>query len=170
MREAFLKRRNMLEGRLLTLMQYDLKLHLKDTLENYQLKHIGIFYPINSEIDVRFLEKDYTVYYPKVEQAKIVYYENTNKFYQAPFNTYEPNSNNAVDKNQLDAVIVPGLVFDDALYRIGYGKGYFDAFLSDYKGLKVGVCYDLFKINKIPIEPHDVKMDLLVTNSKVYGG
>jgi len=169
LREAFLKRRAMLDQRLLKLMQYDFKDQLKSVMQSLtSIKKVGIYYPINQEIDIRFLEDEYETYYPKVHVEGIVFYKNTYTFKKAPFNTYEPDSKEPIDKNDLDAVIVPGLVFDDSLYRIGYGKGYFDAFLKDYKGLKIGVCYDLFKIKSIPIEPHDIAVDILVTNTQIY--
>ena len=60
--------------------------------------------------------------------------------------------------------IVPGMAFDSEGYRLGYGKGYYDRFLSDYKGVKVGVCYsDCIKWT-LPRGKYDKPVDILITD------
>lgn len=67
-----------------------------------------------------------------------------------------------------DAIIFPGAAFDLSGSRIGYGKGYYDRFMSklDYKPKKIGICYDFQLLKKIPSEAHDVKMDLIITEDR----
>jgi 5-formyltetrahydrofolate cyclo-ligase len=60
-------------------------------------------------------------------------------------------------------VLVPGIAFDRRGYRIGYGAGYFDRFLAHHAGLKIGLAYECQIIDAVPHEPHDVKMDMIVT-------
>ncbi len=70
---------------------------------------------------------------------------------------------------KFDAIIVPMLGFDDSLQRVGYGGGYYDKFLaSQPQAKKIGVCYELSKVDRIPAEPHDIKLDLIVTESRTY--
>lgn len=65
--------------------------------------------------------------------------------------------------------LVPGLVFDAQGYRIGYGAGYYDDFLADYPGLKVGLVRSLrLSSNPLPRDEHDVPMDVLVSESAVW--
>ena len=59
---------------------------------------------------------------------------------------------------------VPGLAYDRNNRRLGYGGGYYDKFLQNYPGVKIGLCYDEF-IMDIPVENHDEKVALLITNS-----
>ena len=69
---------------------------------------------------------------------------------------------------RLDIVIVPMLGFDQKLQRIGYGGGYYDRLLAEYpNALKIGVCYESGKIERVAAEAHDVPMDLIVTESRV---
>jgi 5-formyltetrahydrofolate cyclo-ligase len=68
-----------------------------------------------------------------------------------------------------DVVIVPMLGFDNDLQRIGYGGGYYDKFLAGQGGAKkIGVCFTLGLISKVPSEPHDIKLDTIVTENKIY--
>ena len=60
--------------------------------------------------------------------------------------------------------IVPGLCFDAEGYRIGYGKGYYDRFLSGYKGLKVGICYSDCIKWALPRGKYDRPVDILITD------
>lgn len=55
--------------------------------------------------------------------------------------------------------IVPALAFDRRGYRLGYGKGYYDRFLSDFSGRSVGLCYSRLLCDAIPIDAHDVAVD-----------
>lgn len=70
---------------------------------------------------------------------------------------------------QFDVIIVPMLGFDETLNRVGYGGGYYDKFLATQpKAKKVGVCYEAGKTAKIPVAEHDVALDMIVTEDKVY--
>ncbi|MCI8351304.1 MAG: 5-formyltetrahydrofolate cyclo-ligase [Oscillospiraceae bacterium] len=59
--------------------------------------------------------------------------------------------------------IVPGLGFDHFGFRLGYGKGYYDRFLSRYDGFKVGICYNECISHRLPRGRYDVPIDLLAT-------
>ena len=63
--------------------------------------------------------------------------------------------------------VVPCLSYDSYGYRIGYGKGYYDRFLSSFEGTKIGLCYSEFKVNKLPSGKYDVKLDVVITEKGV---
>lgn len=65
-------------------------------------------------------------------------------------------------------VLVPGIAFSRKGHRIGYGGGYFDRFLQTHEGLKIGLAYDLQITDIIDPAPHDVPVDMVVTESQVY--
>ena len=68
-----------------------------------------------------------------------------------------------------DLIVVPGVAFDIFGRRIGYGKGFYDRSLHrlERSGRLVGFCYDFQLFEEIVGEPHDVTMDLIVTELRV---
>ncbi|MFW6298782.1 MAG: 5-formyltetrahydrofolate cyclo-ligase [Bacillota bacterium] len=170
LRETFIKNRKAMPDSMYNMLNTMLVDGLRDVLSEYPLKKIGIFYPIKGmkEVDVRSLGDTYTLHYPKIENDRIVFYEDSGEFERATLGVMEPKDSTPVSKDALDAVIVPGLVYDDGLYRLGYGKGYYDQFLKDYQGLKVGVCFEQFRVEALPNRAHDIPVDILVTDNQVY--
>lgn len=82
----------------------------------------------------------------------------------------EPHSGTKVLSQQLDAVIVPLLVFDKEGNRVGFGKGFYDRFLGDCREncKKIGLSF-FEPIEKIKdIDSHDVKLNLCITKSKTW--
>lgn len=73
----------------------------------------------------------------------------------------EPDGIPFHDLDSIDLAIVPGIAFDKDNNRIGRGKAYYDKILSKLKGKAhlIGVCYDFQIVEKVPVEPHDIKMD-----------
>lgn len=78
-----------------------------------------------------------------------------------------------VPKNKTEKVIpeillIPGLAFSKAGERLGRGKGYFDRYLENYSGLKVGVCFEFQVKSIVPTDDHDKKCDWLITDKNIY--
>lgn len=65
--------------------------------------------------------------------------------------------------------VVPGLAFTAAGYRLGYGGGYYDRFLSDFDGMAVGYCFNEQLTSRIPCDPWDVPLSGIVTPGGLYG-
>lgn len=90
----------------------------------------------------------------------------------SPFGYMEPKKEKIipVDPKEFDLIIVPGVVFDKRLNRIGFGKGYYDRILinkrHDVKA--VAVAFELQVLDEIPFEEHDVKMDMIITEENIY--
>jgi 5-formyltetrahydrofolate cyclo-ligase len=68
-----------------------------------------------------------------------------------------------------EVIVVPGVAFDLSGRRIGYGKGYYDRSLHKLEGSGrlVGFCHDFQLLEEIVGEPHDVTMDIIVTELRV---
>lgn len=67
-----------------------------------------------------------------------------------------------------DLTICPGLSFDNDKNRLGYGGGFYDKFLSQNKTNKIGLMIKEFRSIKIPADPWDIKMDLIITEDKIF--
>lgn len=72
-----------------------------------------------------------------------------------------------VDPAQIDLVLVPGLAFDRWGNRLGYGAGFYDRLFQRLppSALRVACLQDALLVDRVPAEPHDVPVDLLVTES-----
>jgi 5-formyltetrahydrofolate cyclo-ligase len=62
---------------------------------------------------------------------------------------------------------VPGLVYDKAGYRLGYGKGFYDRYLSEFSGCTIGVVYSDYILPEVPRGRYDVSVDILLTEKGV---
>lgn len=82
----------------------------------------------------------------------------------------EPSGGQLVTEEQLDLVFVPLLVFDRQGNRIGYGKGYYDHFLSKCRPdcIKVGLSLSPPVDNLPGIEPTDIKLDYCISPTGLY--
>lgn len=134
------------------------------------LKTVALFASFNDEINLFPLmdvlwEKGKTVYLPKVEGKTMNFYEVNSKddLIKSKMGILEPKQGRAVSKEAIDLIVVPMLVYNTDKYRIGYGGGYYDGYLHDYSGLKVGVAYSFQFTDKEFVEKHDVACDYIIT-------
>ena len=87
------------------------------------------------------------------------------------FNILEPSEKDYVSPLEIDLVCVPGLAFNQGKYRIGFGGGYYDRFLPELSEdcFKVGIAYDFQVVKVLPIEIHDVILDMIITDKQFIG-
>ena len=65
--------------------------------------------------------------------------------------------------------LVPGLIFDTNGNRMGYGKGYYDRFMSTYNGQTVGLVYETFYINSpLPCDEYDLAVNIVITEGGIF--
>lgn len=72
----------------------------------------------------------------------------------------------SVSLKRLDLVLVPGLAFDSHGHRLGRGKGFYDRLLAEVTGLTCGVAFEQQLVSSIPVEPHDVHLNCIITPSR----
>ena len=88
---------------------------------------------------------------------------------EGAFGILEParNPERRVQPEEVELVVVPGVSFDRRGHRLGYGMGYYDSLLKKVKGCKIGLAYDMQIVEHVPDEPHDVAVDMVVTQSEL---
>jgi 5-formyltetrahydrofolate cyclo-ligase len=79
----------------------------------------------------------------------------------------EPSSHcEPMPLNRLDLVLVPGVAFDLHGRRLGRGKGYYDRMLANVRGATCGVGFDEQLVDEVPVEPHDVYLNWILTPTR----
>ncbi len=79
-----------------------------------------------------------------------------------------PNQRLVVEPLPDALVIVPCIAFTPTGHRLGHGKGYFDRFLAQHGGTSVGLAFEMQKIKRLPMEDHDIALDIVLTESGCY--
>ena len=127
--------------------------NLMKTQEYKRAKNIMIFYPLKDEVNLLSLLKDKTkkFYLPKIDGENLLCcpYGEGDELCVSCFKTFEPVTE-ACDKNN---------------YRLGYGGGFYDRFLKDFRGKKVVCLPEELIVETVYPEVHDVPVDLIITTS-----
>ena len=137
---------------------------------------IGGYYPVNFEVDdlmilKRFEKVNFAISLPVIKKNFQM------NFYKWSFsdllkiNKYgipEPETKEIVYP---DVLLIPLVAFDKKLNRLGYGGGYYDRLIKKFskskKIIKIGLALSCQKINKVPTNVHDQKLDYIVTNKYI---
>lgn len=82
------------------------------------------------------------------------------------FNIEEPEGDEVTPIDMIELIIVPGVAYDVNGNRIGRGKGYYDRLLAESRAVKIGVGYDFQLVDEIEAEPHDVCVDIVITDRR----
>ena len=81
----------------------------------------------------------------------------------------DPKTSRLISPEELDLVLVPCVAFDEEKRRLGHGGGYYDRYLPKCRGAKfVLIAFEAQKLPQIATEEHDILMDALVTEAKIY--
>lgn len=80
----------------------------------------------------------------------------------------EPRARLPVEASAAGLIVVPGVAFDDRGARLGYGGGFFDGYLAAAGARpRVGICYETQLVEQVPTEPHDERVQIVVTERRV---
>ena len=103
---------------------------------------------------------------PQTREMEFYYIKNTDDLAPGAFGVYEPIPERCTLVTDFSSglCIVPGLSFDAEGYRLGYGKGYYDRFLSVFGGDTVGLCYSNCIKWTLPHGYYDRPVDVIVTD------
>ena len=186
MRSKFLLRQKCLEKREIIfnkkgnncLKKIDINIIISEINSKLKISSIAIYHPIKSEISPLKINKICQNF--SIEICLPVINKNTNELIFSKFddkkcltkNKYgiiEPTKINQITP---DVIFAPMVGFDKNLNRLGYGKGYYDKVISKLRKIKkifvIGLAYDNQMVRSIPIYNHDEKMDIILTDKKIY--
>ena len=158
-------------------IQIDFK-HLIKILkkENIDKKIIGGYYPVNFEIDdltlLRKFEKNkFKICLPVIKknfQMDFYKWKFSDPLKVNKYGIPEPKTRNIIYP---DILLIPLVAFDKNLNRLGYGGGYYDRLIEKLskkkKIIKIGLAFSIQKVDKVPINVYDKKLDYVVTNKYI---
>ncbi len=107
---------------------------------------------------------------PRVEAGSIAMHLVRSPYELDPgkFGILEPSIQAPASEGPWDLILVPGLAFDRCGGRLGRGRGYYDRFLAQHpETVRVGICFDEQVVQELPLEPHDLRLNALVTPSGI---
>jgi len=145
-------------------------------------KVLLMYAPLNGEIDVMPIAKQAladgkTVAFPRCSKndCTMEYHvvQSVDELIVGSYGISEPPADAPVryaadcTADEHPVCLVPGLVFDRAGYRVGYGKGYYDRYLNAFPGVRVGIVYADCVLGEIPRGRFDLAVDVLVTDKGV---
>ncbi|RWZ60073.1 5-formyltetrahydrofolate cyclo-ligase [Halobacillus fulvus] len=79
----------------------------------------------------------------------------------------DPELTLPVGKHTIDLLLVPGLLYNLEGFRIGFGGGFYDRFLTDYEGTSMLVASVMQQHEPLPVESFDQKVDFLLTETGI---
>lgn len=138
-------------------------------------KQVFVYVSTDIEVDTmriieRALKDGHRVACPRcvegTREMEFFYISGTDDLYSGSFGVLEPlrEEKNLVKDFSHGVCVVPGLAFDNMGFRLGYGKGYYDRFLSDYSGFTCGLCYSDNTVRSLPHGRFDRHVGLLITD------
>ena len=163
---------------------YKLSLNLKRLFNNslpeplssiHRLKLLGGFAPLKDEAD-------WTLCWPFRASVELAFPSFTKKtkemtFMVSSFEDLDVGNEWGIKMPKTDAtqvvpeaLLIPGRAFAPDGARLGRGAGFYDRYLSDFSGLKIGICFNEQIMGKLPLEKHDIPVNCVVTDETTYIG
>ncbi|WAA10414.1 5-formyltetrahydrofolate cyclo-ligase [Fervidibacillus albus] len=106
---------------------------------------------------------------PATRELQFFRIQNLNEVEKGYFGLLEPNEERteAIEREKIDLLIVPGIVFSTTGYRIGHGGGYYDRYLQNFDQQTVSLVFEEQIVDQLPVEMHDERVEMIVTERDV---
>lgn len=167
LRAFFKKKRDALSEELLRKYEFQATDRIRNLIEYKRSELIFVPVSFGSEMPTSALisqafKDSKRVVVPAVRGKNMLLQEITEQttYHKAAFGIPEPNGKSFIDETP-DLALLPALAFSSLGFRLGYGGGYYDRFLSEYTGVSVGVCMPGFSTSLIP-EKWDYPADIMI--------
>ena len=152
--------------------------NIKPIIEEIENEYIGTYISFRDELDTKklnqyLLERELNLALPAIDfQTKeinfFMYHKNT-ELIENKFSILEPKNKDKVIFPKI--ILIPLLGYSKSGFRLGYGGGYYDKYLSkndigDVK--KIGIAFSFQEVEEIPVEDHDERLDWILTEKHLY--
>ena len=170
LRNRLLKERLQIPPAARELAEKKISIDLKQILES-QKGPLGFYWPVRGEFDPRQVVKDW-LFLSNANEACLPVIVEKNKpmifrewipgqsMIKGTFNIDVPHPKNRILIPNI--LLVPTLGFNQKNFRLGYGGGYYDRTIPQYKALTIGLCFEHGRSSEIMEEQHDIPLDLII--------
>ena len=172
LRKQLLEKRDATSAELRDIASEKIHENLKKNSSFINAQNIACYFPIGSEVNTHnimldVLEQGKSLLLPKIIDDNIQFYivPNLEKLEKGSFEIMEPKDSCEKAK-KIDCVLIPTVGASKLGVRLGYGKGYYDRFLSSTNAVKISLTYSKQIIKSIPSDLHDIKIDWIVTEDE----
>ncbi len=175
-RKRMINLRNEIEPFLKNQKDQKIMLNFTEFLNLKKIKSVLLYASYGSEVDTWKIfyfcqENSIKTAFPKVvERGKaleLYWVNNLEQLSPGYKSILEPERGTKASIEEIEVIVVPGIAFDIYCYRIGYGGGFYDRLLLYKKGLAIGLAYEEQIIDRIPTEPFDKRIDLIITDERM---
>ena len=152
--------------------------NVKPLIEKTENEFIGTYISFRDELDTKklnqyLLERELNLALPvidfKTKEINFFIYQKNTELIENKFSILEPKNKSKVIFPKI--IFIPLLGFSKSGFRLGYGGGYYDKYLSK-NGIsevkKIGIAYSFQEVKEIPIEDHDERLDWILTEKHLY--
>lgn len=145
---------------------------LRQIIDKRKPHIVAAFMPMGDEIsvDIEQLKEHCRIVIPRItldsnNQAEMEFFDyNPADIHSGAYGINEPQSNNAMNAEDIDMMILPGVAFTRQGERLGRGKGFYDRYTSrkGFHAYCIGVCFSHQVLESLPTEAHDRTVDEIV--------
>jgi 5-formyltetrahydrofolate cyclo-ligase len=174
LRNLFLEKRDNTSFDLMKIASQKIQKKLKKISSFRNAQKIGAYFPLGSEMltqDIiqELLSNGQEVFLPKVVGKKMEFRKiiNFSSLEKGNFDIMEPKDNCKVDNN-LDVILVPTVCISPTGVRLGYGYGFYDRFLAEHKTTTISLTLEKQIVKNIPKSEHDILIDWIVTEDRIF--
>ena len=138
-----------------------------------QAQVVMLYYSLPDEVDTHdFVEhwaRTKQIILPVVigDELELRTYHGQHDLAKGAYGIEEPMGPPFPHPEQIECIVVPGVAFDDQGNRLGRGKGYYDRLLPHLsQAWKIGLCFPFQRVEEVPAEPFDIRMDEVISSIK----
>jgi 5-formyltetrahydrofolate cyclo-ligase len=172
LRKHLLEKRDATSAELRDILSERIHQNLKRITSFTNSQNIACYFPIGSEIDTHnimldMLEQDKNLLLPRIVNNNLEFciVPNLEKLEKGSFEIMEPRDS-CKKAEKINCVLIPTVGVSKSGVRLGYGKGYYDRFLSSTDAVKISLTYSKQIVKSIPSDSHDIKIDWIVTEDE----
>ena len=148
-------------------------------ISTLKIGHLGLYFPMKDEVNIkplieRLFNSEWKLFFPrsymtedfiKYEMARVSGFDDLES---ARYGILEPKKKCIVERPEnIDIWLVPGIAFSKRGIRLGRGGGFYDRLLQFSKGTNIGILYEVQLYDELPEEVHDIRMNVLITESGI---